>query len=106
MRYQIYIILCLRYISVILFENTQCIHNRSILSLYRFYNCLQHALEKETISATSHPKEKVNSPYIRKKKRNPEKARGKRVTEENDKELENNDHDDPGISVTIIPEDY
>ncbi|KAF4021664.1 hypothetical protein G4228_013715 [Cervus hanglu yarkandensis] len=72
----------------------------------RFYNCLQHALEKETVAATSHPKEKVNSPYIRKKKRNPEKAHGKRVTEENDKELENNDHDDPGISVTVFPEDY
>ncbi|XP_065784421.1 tRNA wybutosine-synthesizing protein 3 homolog isoform X2 [Muntiacus reevesi] len=72
----------------------------------RFYNCLQHALEKETVSATSHPKEKVNSPYIRKKKRNPDKAHGKHVTEENDKELENNDHDDPGISVTIFPEDY
>lgn len=63
-------------------------------------------MEKETVSATSHPKEKVNSPYIRKKKRNPEKAHGKRVSEENDKELENNDHDDPGISVTIFSEDY
>ncbi|XP_055258483.1 tRNA wybutosine-synthesizing protein 3 homolog isoform X2 [Moschus berezovskii] len=72
----------------------------------RFYNCLQHALEKETVSTTSHPKEKVNSSYSRKKKRNPEKARGKRVTKENDKEVENNDHDDPGISVTIFPEDY
>ena len=67
MRYQIYIILCLRNISVILFENTQ-IHNRSILFLYRFYHCLQHALEKETVSTTSHPKEKVNTSYIRKKK--------------------------------------
>lgn len=104
MRYQIYIILCLRNISVILFENTQ-IHNRSILFLYRFYHCLQYALEKETVSTTSHPKEKVNTSYIRKKKRNPAKARGKRVTEGNEKELESNDHDDPGISVTIFPED-
>ncbi|XP_068821947.1 tRNA wybutosine-synthesizing protein 3 homolog isoform X2 [Capricornis sumatraensis] len=72
----------------------------------RFYHCLQHALEKETVSTASHPKEKVNTSYIRKKKRNPAKARGKRVTEGNEKELENNDHDDPGISVTIFPEDY
>lgn len=105
MRYQIYVILCLRYISVILFENTQ-IHNRSVLFLYRFYHCLQHALEKETVSTTSQSKEKVNTSYIRKKKRNPEKASGKHVTEEHDKELENNDHVDPGISVTIFPEDY
>lgn len=72
----------------------------------RFYHCLQHALEKETVSTTSQPKEKVNTSYIRKKKRNPGKARGKRVNEEHDKELENNDHDDPGISDTIFPEDY
>ncbi|XP_024590367.1 tRNA wybutosine-synthesizing protein 3 homolog isoform X2 [Neophocaena asiaeorientalis asiaeorientalis] len=76
----------------------------------RFYNCLQHALEKETISMTSYPKEKIkeknNSSYTHKKKRNPEKACGKCITEENNKELENDDHDDPGISVTIFPEDY
>ncbi|XP_010847724.1 PREDICTED: tRNA wybutosine-synthesizing protein 3 homolog [Bison bison bison] len=72
----------------------------------RFYHCLQHALEKETVSTTSQPKEKVNTSYIRKKKRNPGKAHGKRVNEEHDKELENNDHDDPGISDTIFPEDY
>uniref|UniRef100_A0A8C0CWA2 tRNA wybutosine-synthesizing protein 3 homolog n=1 Tax=Balaenoptera musculus TaxID=9771 RepID=A0A8C0CWA2_BALMU len=76
----------------------------------RFYNCLQHALEKETISMTSFPKEKIreknNSSYTHKKKRNPEKACGKYITEENNKELENDDHDDPGISVTIFPEDY
>ncbi|XP_046940263.1 tRNA wybutosine-synthesizing protein 3 homolog isoform X3 [Lynx rufus] len=71
----------------------------------RFYNCLQHALEKETIT-NSHPKEKIkdknNSSYTHQKKRNPE-ACGKCI-EENDKELENDD--DPGISVTIFPEDY
>ncbi|XP_059755355.1 tRNA wybutosine-synthesizing protein 3 homolog isoform X2 [Balaenoptera ricei] len=76
----------------------------------RFYSCLQHALEKETISMTSFPKEKIreknNSSYTHKKKRNPEKACGKYITEENNKELENDDHDDPGISVTIFPEDY
>ncbi|XP_007123390.2 tRNA wybutosine-synthesizing protein 3 homolog isoform X2 [Physeter macrocephalus] len=76
----------------------------------RFYNCLQHALEKETISMISYPKEKIkeknNSSYTHKKKRNPEKACGKYITEENNKELENDDHDDPGISVTIFPEDY
>ncbi|XP_058911604.1 tRNA wybutosine-synthesizing protein 3 homolog isoform X2 [Kogia breviceps] len=76
----------------------------------RFYNCLQHALEKETISMISYPKEKIkeinNSSYTHKKKRNPEKACGKYITEENNKELENDDHDDPGISATIFPEDY
>lgn len=59
---------------------------------------------------TSYPKEKIkeknNSSYTHKKKRNPEKACGKCITEENNKELENDDHDDPGISVTIFPEDY
>lgn len=76
----------------------------------RFYNCLQHALEKETISMTSYPKEKIkeknNSSCTHKKKRNPEKACGKYITEGNNKELEIDDHDDPGISVTIFPEDY
>ncbi|EFB29960.1 hypothetical protein PANDA_005097, partial [Ailuropoda melanoleuca] len=73
----------------------------------RFYNCVQHALEKETIT-NLHPKEKIkdknNSSYTRKKKRNPEEAHGKCITEENDKECENDD--DPGISVSIFPEDY
>lgn len=63
-------------------------------------------MEKETI-ANSHPKEKIkdknNSSYTPKKERNPE-ACGKCITEENDKELENDD--DLGISVTIFPEDY
>lgn len=70
----------------------------------RFYNCLQHALERET---DSHPKEKINKKrdsYSHKKKRSQGKARGKYTTEENDKELENDD--DLGISVTIFPEDY
>ncbi|XP_019499585.1 PREDICTED: tRNA wybutosine-synthesizing protein 3 homolog isoform X2 [Hipposideros armiger] len=72
----------------------------------RFYNCLQHALERATVT-DSHSKEKINeknNPYSHKKKRNRAKARGKCVTEENDKELENDD--DLGISVTIFPEDY
>nr|KAF6508897.1 tRNA-yW synthesizing protein 3-like protein [Rousettus aegyptiacus] len=70
----------------------------------RFYNCLQHALERET---DSHPKEKINKKrdsYSHKKKRSQGKASGKYTTEENDKELENDD--DLGISVTIFPEDY
>uniref|UniRef100_A0A9L0RGN3 tRNA wybutosine-synthesizing protein 3 homolog n=1 Tax=Equus caballus TaxID=9796 RepID=A0A9L0RGN3_HORSE len=75
----------------------------------RFYSCLQHALEREAIT-NSHPREKIrgeeNSSYSPKKKRNPEKARGKCITEENDKELENDDDDDPGISVPFFPEDY
>ncbi|XP_032158053.1 tRNA wybutosine-synthesizing protein 3 homolog [Mustela erminea] len=73
----------------------------------RFYNCLQQALEKETIT-NSYPKKKIkdknNSSYTRKKKRNPEAAHGKCITEENDEDCENDD--DPGISITIFPEDY
>ncbi|XP_008137761.1 tRNA wybutosine-synthesizing protein 3 homolog isoform X1 [Eptesicus fuscus] len=72
----------------------------------RFYNCLQHALERESITDLN-PKEKIikkNNSYSRKKKRNREKACGKCVTEDNDKELENDD--DPGVSVTIFPEGY
>ncbi|KAL2772355.1 tRNA wybutosine-synthesizing protein 3-like protein isoform 1 [Daubentonia madagascariensis] len=73
----------------------------------RFYNCLQHALEREAIS-NSHPKikEKNHPSYTDKKKRNPEKAHGKCITEENDEELENDDDDNPGINVTLFPEDY
>ncbi|XP_015450686.1 tRNA wybutosine-synthesizing protein 3 homolog isoform X2 [Pteropus alecto] len=70
----------------------------------RFYNCLQHALERET---DSYPKEKINkksNSYSHKKKKKQGKASGKCTTEENDKELENDD--DLGISVTIFPEDY
>ncbi|XP_032011461.1 tRNA wybutosine-synthesizing protein 3 homolog isoform X2 [Hylobates moloch] len=72
----------------------------------RFYNCLQHALERETMT-NLHPKikEKNNASYTHKKKRNPEKARAPCITKENDKELENDD-DDLGINVTIFPEDY
>nr|XP_003411277.1 tRNA wybutosine-synthesizing protein 3 homolog [Loxodonta africana] len=72
----------------------------------RFYNCLQHALERETVTH-SHPKikEKNNSSYTRKKKGNPEKACGKCMTEENDEEPEHDD-DDPGISINIFPEEY
>ncbi|XP_004758238.1 tRNA wybutosine-synthesizing protein 3 homolog [Mustela nigripes] len=73
----------------------------------RFYNCLQHALEKETVT-NSYPKKKIkdknNSSYTRKKKRNPEAAHDKCITEENDEDCENDD--DPGISITIFPEDY
>ncbi|XP_016072302.1 PREDICTED: tRNA wybutosine-synthesizing protein 3 homolog isoform X1 [Miniopterus natalensis] len=72
----------------------------------RFYSCLQCALERETITDL-HPKEKIivkNNSYSHKKKRNREKASGKCVTEENDKKLESDD--DPGINVTLFPEDY
>ncbi|KAM8790012.1 tRNA wybutosine-synthesizing protein 3 homolog [Rhynchonycteris naso] len=71
----------------------------------RFYNCLQHALEREAIT-NLYPKGKINeknNSYSHKKKRNREKAHGKCITEENDKELEK---DDPDISVLIFPEDY
>ncbi|KAM9208910.1 tRNA wybutosine-synthesizing protein 3 homolog [Dugong dugon] len=55
----------------------------------RFYNCLQHALERETIT-NLHPKikEKHNSSYTHKKKRNPEKTRGKCITDKNNEDTE------------------
>uniref|UniRef100_A0A2I2ZAU4 tRNA wybutosine-synthesizing protein 3 homolog n=1 Tax=Gorilla gorilla gorilla TaxID=9595 RepID=A0A2I2ZAU4_GORGO len=73
----------------------------------KFYNCLRHALERETMT-NLHPKikEKNNSSYIHKKKRNPEKTRAQCITKESDEELENDDDDDLGINVTIFPEDY
>ncbi|XP_004841495.2 tRNA wybutosine-synthesizing protein 3 homolog isoform X2 [Heterocephalus glaber] len=73
----------------------------------RFYNCLQHALERETIT-NSHPKikEKNNPSCSPKKERNPAKAHGKCTLEENDKEIENDDDDDPGLGVAVFPEDY
>uniref|UniRef100_A0A2K5RW55 tRNA wybutosine-synthesizing protein 3 homolog n=1 Tax=Cebus imitator TaxID=2715852 RepID=A0A2K5RW55_CEBIM len=73
----------------------------------RFYNCLQHVLERETMT-NLHPKikEKNNSSYTHKKQRNQEKAHGQCITKENDKELENDDDDDLGINITIFPEDY
>ncbi|XP_011741168.2 tRNA wybutosine-synthesizing protein 3 homolog isoform X3 [Macaca nemestrina] len=72
----------------------------------RFYNCLHHALERETMT-NLHPKikEKNNSSYTHKKQRNPEKAHAQCITKENDKELENDD-DDLGINITIFPEGY
>uniref|UniRef100_A0A8I5N1B9 tRNA wybutosine-synthesizing protein 3 homolog n=1 Tax=Papio anubis TaxID=9555 RepID=A0A8I5N1B9_PAPAN len=72
----------------------------------RFYNCLHHALERETMT-NLHPKikEKNNSSYTHKKQRNPEKAHVQCITKENDKELENDD-DDLGINITIFPEGY
>ncbi|KAM9597441.1 tRNA wybutosine-synthesizing protein 3 homolog [Trichechus inunguis] len=72
----------------------------------RFYNCLQHALERETITNSHHKiKEKHNSSYTHMKKRNPEKTRGKCITDKNNEDT-NNDDDDPGISVNIFPEEY
>ncbi|ELW68030.1 tRNA wybutosine-synthesizing protein 3 homolog isoform X2 [Tupaia chinensis] len=73
----------------------------------RFYNCLQHALERET--TTNSPvkiKEKNNRPYTHKKKRKPEKAHGECINGEYDKDLENDEDDNPGIGVTIFPKDY
>ncbi|XP_012872431.1 PREDICTED: tRNA wybutosine-synthesizing protein 3 homolog [Dipodomys ordii] len=73
----------------------------------RFYNCLQHALEKETIT-DSHPKvkEKNKSSYTHKKKK-PEKTHGQCIPEENDEKVESdNDDEDPKINSTIFPEDY
>ncbi|XP_071073477.1 tRNA wybutosine-synthesizing protein 3 homolog isoform X2 [Dasypus novemcinctus] len=70
----------------------------------RFYNSLQYALERETITNLhSKIKEENNPLYMHKKKRNTEKARGRCITEENDKP--ENDESDPGISV-VFSEDY
>ncbi|XP_040843222.1 tRNA wybutosine-synthesizing protein 3 homolog isoform X1 [Ochotona curzoniae] len=70
----------------------------------RFYSCLQHALERETVTNS---RTNVTEPSdTDKKKKMPEKSPGKHITKENDKELENPDDDDPGISVTFFPEDY
>ncbi|XP_076976724.1 tRNA wybutosine-synthesizing protein 3 homolog isoform X1 [Tamandua tetradactyla] len=73
----------------------------------RFYNCLQHALEKETMTNSHSKIKKENNPtYIPKKKRNLEKIHGKCITEKNENKLENDDDDDElGISV-IFPGDY
>uniref|UniRef100_H0Y1G5 tRNA wybutosine-synthesizing protein 3 homolog n=1 Tax=Otolemur garnettii TaxID=30611 RepID=H0Y1G5_OTOGA len=70
----------------------------------RFYNCLQHALEREALSNSPKIKEKSHPSYTPKKKRNPGKAHGKGVAEENDEELEN-DGDLSGIDESIFPED-
>lgn len=72
-----------------------------VFYFFRFYHCLQYALEKETVSTTSHPKEKVNTSYIRKKK-GTQQSTWQTCYWRKWKELENNDHDDPGISVTIF----
>ncbi|KAM4871915.1 tRNA wybutosine-synthesizing protein 3 homolog isoform 3-T3 [Thomomys bottae] len=71
----------------------------------RFYNCLQHALDKETITDL-HPKFKEkNKPSYKKKK--PEKTCGKCIPEENDEKVEkDDDDDDPEIHSNIFPEDY
>ncbi|XP_020039651.1 tRNA wybutosine-synthesizing protein 3 homolog isoform X2 [Castor canadensis] len=69
----------------------------------RFYNCLQHALERETVTKTK--EENKSSTRTYKKKRNPEKAHGKYIAKENDEKLENDDGD-PEFSLTIFPEDY
>ena len=76
------------------------------LILYRFHNCLQLALEREEI-INSHTQKEKNNPFCTpKKKRNPEKTHGKCIPEENDKEPENDDDSDPGITVAIFPKDY
>ncbi|XP_048670044.1 tRNA wybutosine-synthesizing protein 3 homolog isoform X2 [Marmota marmota marmota] len=72
----------------------------------RFYNCLQLALERETTNSHTKIKEKNNPFCTPKKKRNPEKLRGKCIPEENDKEPEIDDDNDPGINVAIFPKDY
>ena len=105
MRYQIYVILCLRYISVIFLRT-----HRYITEVFYFFTGFTTAYnmlwKKKLFLQLHNLKKKLIHHIFVKKKRNPGKARGKRVNEEHDKELENNDHDDPGISDTIFPEDY
>ncbi|XP_021102939.1 tRNA wybutosine-synthesizing protein 3 homolog [Heterocephalus glaber] len=69
--------------------------NKKRTESFWFYNCLPRALERETIT-NSHPKikEKNNPSCSPKKERNPAKAHGKRIPEENDKEMENDVDDD------------
>ncbi|CAH6777215.1 tRNA wybutosine-synthesizing protein 3 homolog [Phodopus roborovskii] len=69
----------------------------------RFYNCLQHALERKTISSShSEIKEKNNPLCTHKNKRSQEKARDPSITEDHEKELEGGDG--LGISATFFLE--
>nr|XP_044994161.1 tRNA wybutosine-synthesizing protein 3 homolog isoform X3 [Jaculus jaculus] len=72
----------------------------------RFYNCLQCAMERETTNSHPKIKEKKDPSCTHKKERHLEGACSKRITEENQKELENDHDDDLGISANIFPEDY
>uniref|UniRef100_A0A286X9B2 tRNA wybutosine-synthesizing protein 3 homolog n=1 Tax=Cavia porcellus TaxID=10141 RepID=A0A286X9B2_CAVPO len=73
----------------------------------RFYNCLQRALERETVT-NLHPKikEKNKPSSSPKKERNTANAQGKCSPEENEKEIEKEGYEELGISGTIFPEDY
>ncbi|XP_005357550.1 tRNA wybutosine-synthesizing protein 3 homolog [Microtus ochrogaster] len=69
----------------------------------RFYNCLQHAMERKTISNShSEIKEKNNPLCTRKSKRNREKAHDPSVPEDKEKELEGGDS--LGISAVFSSE--
>lgn len=75
--------------------------------ILRFYNCLQHALERETVTNSHHKIKEENNPSCSpKKERNPAEAHSKCILEENDKEIENDDDDNPGLSATVFPKDY
>ncbi|XP_041512754.1 tRNA wybutosine-synthesizing protein 3 homolog [Microtus oregoni] len=70
----------------------------------RFYNCLQHAMERKTISNShSEIKEKNNPLCTRKNKRNREKAHDPSVPEDKEKELEGGDS--LGISAVFSEEE-
>ncbi|XP_052586007.1 tRNA wybutosine-synthesizing protein 3 homolog isoform X2 [Peromyscus californicus insignis] len=70
----------------------------------RFYNCLQHAMERKTISNShSEIKEKNNPFCTHKNKRSQGKARDPSVTEGNETELEG--ADGLGISAPFFLED-
>ncbi|CAO2600506.1 tRNA wybutosine-synthesizing protein 3 homolog [Lemmus lemmus] len=65
----------------------------------RFYNCLQCAMKRKTISNShSEIKEKHNALCTHKNKRNQEKAHDPSVPEDNEKELEGGD----GLGISAV----
>ncbi|XP_075413461.1 tRNA wybutosine-synthesizing protein 3 homolog isoform X2 [Tenrec ecaudatus] len=72
----------------------------------RLYNCLQHALERESSATKSHPKIKEKELlYTHKKNRTPGTGQDRCTTGETDREPADDD-DGPGFSVSLFPEEY
>ncbi|XP_029412270.1 tRNA wybutosine-synthesizing protein 3 homolog isoform X2 [Nannospalax galili] len=64
----------------------------------RFYDCLQHAMERDPTANPQHKTKEKKRPFCTHERRNQESPK------ENDKESDRDD--DPGINVTFPPEDY
>lgn len=65
------------------------IHVTIYLILYRFYNCLQHVVKRETISNShSKIKEKNNPLCTHKNKRSPKKAHDPSTADDGGRELD------------------